>query len=286
MTDAKQRNQMIVQTVFEDKINLLNGAMNGSRNLTPEKLKSTLIQAAVRQPQIWDCTQQSIFETVLLAARLDVDPSGHHNGAHFVPFWDTTKGVRELKLMLGYNAMIDLATRDKRITSFTTGVIYDDEEHEIVRGTCPRIHHVPSTRDRKTDEPIKWAYAIAWFPTGQFEMEVMSLAEVQAIRKKSKQSDGAPWKYAFPEMAKKTVLRRLIKRLPLNPNAAIAIEQSDEADGFEFAGRRPVANEAAEKFLDSLPGRDAQDKPANQDEPTDEQLASQPAFDPDELPMF
>lgn len=284
---VKDRNQQVIQTVFVDQGQLLADAMDGAKNITPAKLKSTFMQVALRQPKIWQCTQQSILETVMLAARLDLDPSGYHNGAHFVPFFNKKIGAMELKLMLGYNALIDLMTRDGRVTSFTTGAIYADEEYEIVQGTTPSIRHIPSQKARLPQEKPIWFYAVARFPGGGFEMEVMSLAQVEAIRARSQQSDGEPWKYGFPEMGKKTVLRRLGKRVPISALVGMAIEHADEVDGFEFGTRRRVPNEA-DNMADAVlgppttPGRDATPAPRQaSDEPTDEQLAGQPPFDMD-----
>jgi recombination protein RecT len=78
---------------------------------------------------------------------------------------------------------------------------------------------------------------------GEIDTEVMTLAEVEAIRKRSKASGSGPWVTDFEEMAKKTVIRRHSKRLTLSPEFHDALDK----DGDKLADIQVnrAANEAA-----------------------------------------
>jgi len=56
----------------------------------------------------------------------------------------------------------------------------------------------------------------------------MTLAEVEAIRKRSRSGNVGPWQTDFDEMAKKTAIRRHSKRLTLSPEFAAALEKDDD----------------------------------------------------------
>jgi recombination protein RecT len=65
---------------------------------------------------------------------------------------------------------------------------------------------------------------------GGVQFEVMSRSEIDGIRSRSKSSGSGPWVTDYPEMARKTVLRRLCKYLPMSSELASAME-SEESEG-------------------------------------------------------
>jgi recombinational DNA repair protein RecT len=58
----------------------------------------------------------------------------------------------------------------------------------------------------------------------------MPIADVEAVRKVSKAADKGPWVSFWPEMARKTAIRRLMKRLPLETLAEHAMRLESEAE--------------------------------------------------------
>lgn len=120
--------------------------------------------------------------------------------------------------------------------------------------------------------------------------EVMDRAQVEQVRKASRSGTSGPWKDWFDEMARKTVIRRLAKRLPLSEQAASVLQADEQASGFTdgpvaatetlrdvSAGpRRPRALEAVAPVaagmgavaVDPSDGDDADEPPAKQ--PDDE----------------
>jgi recombination protein RecT len=78
----------------------------------------------------------------------------------------------------------------------------------------------------------------------------MSRAEIEQVRAVSRSKDGAAWSQWWGEMARKTVLRRLIKRLPLStdrpgdPVARLvsAVERIDEDVELDASPAQPRRN--------------------------------------------
>ena len=67
----------------------------------------------------------------------------------------------------------------------------------------------------------------------------MSVTDIEKIRSISKSKDGQAWKEHWAEMAKKTVIRRISKRLPMSTDLEQVIHRDDEM--FEFDNRpKPV----------------------------------------------
>lgn len=62
------------------------------------------------------------------------------------------------------------------------------------------------------------------------QFEVMSRAEIEKVRKASKAGNSGPWSNHWEEMAKKTVIRRLFKYLPVSIEAVRAVEIDEKTD--------------------------------------------------------
>ena len=74
---------------------------------------------------------------------------------------------------------------------------------------------------------MSFVYAVAQLKGGGVQFEVMSRAEIEEVRKTSKAGQSGPWSSHWEEMAKKTVIRRLFKYLPVSIEAVRAEEPID-----------------------------------------------------------
>lgn len=77
---------------------------------------------------------------------------------------------------------------------------------------------------------VTHVYAVAKLKGGGVQFEVMSRAEIEKIRQASKAGNTGSWSTHWDEMAKKTVIRRLFKYLPLSIEAARAVEIDEKSD--------------------------------------------------------
>lgn len=189
-------------------------------NITPELLVRTCLTYAQKQPRVLECSKESIAKCLLDCANLGLLPDGTLGTAYLVPYKTTCT------LIIGYRGMIELARRSGELTKIEARVVREGDVFEVSFGTSPTLKHVPDFKGA-ADRPIVAVYAIAKFHNGQEQAEVMGIGEVEAIRKRSRAADSGPWVSDFAEMAKKTVVRRLCKYLPLTPELATAFEAED-----------------------------------------------------------
>ena len=113
-------------------------------------------------------------------------------------------------------------------------IVYENDEFECEYGLEPKLTHTPADRDR--GEPIK-VYAVFKTKSGGYGFEVMSMDDVRNHASKYSKSYGSsfsPWKTNFEEMAKKTVLKRVLKYAPLKSDFVRGITQ-DESIKTEIA---------------------------------------------------
>jgi recombination protein RecT len=196
--------------------------------IDPRRLKGVVLSVFTRRPELWECDPVSVARAVVEAAQLGLEPTGSIGGAHLVPFWNKKTGRKEVQLILDYRGVVQLARRSKEVSRVEARVVRRDDEFDFAYGLEPRLHHVPSLVE--DPGPLAYVYAVAIFADGSRQFDVMSAAQVEAVRQRSRAKDDGPWVTDYFEMAKKTILKRLAKLLPLSIEARTALEQEDEQE--------------------------------------------------------
>ena len=87
---------------------------------------------------------------------------------------------------------------------------------------------------------------------GTEKCDVMSMDDVEAIRKRSQAGNNGPWVTDYAEMAKKTIFRRLSKWLPLSPEIRSAAENDDDVIDIEPQNVRRVNSTDSEGLANAL----------------------------------
>lgn len=179
--------------------------------LTPERFTRITLSALSSNPRLRECTPQSFLGAMMTAAQLGVEPNTPLGQAYLIPF--KNHGVMETQFQLGYKGMIDLAYRSGEISTIQAHVVYANDRFSYSFGLNPTLEHIPATADR--GEPTH-VYAVFRTKDGGFGYDVMSMDDVrQHAKKHSKSYGNGPWQTNFEEMAKKTVLKRVLKYAPL-----------------------------------------------------------------------
>jgi len=204
------------------------------QHMKPERLIKVALVAISRSPKLSQCTPDSILRSLMIAAELGLDPSGNLGQAYLVPYQNKYRGTYECQLIPGYRGLITLARRSGHIKAIEARVVRQKDLFRVKYGLEPELVHKPVLGGEK-DREIVAAYAVAVLADGTKQFEVMSREEIDAIRSRSQAAEEGPWKTDYAEMAKKTVVRRLCKYLPLSPEEPIAkaLEVENRAEAGE-----------------------------------------------------
>lgn len=210
-----------------------------TRYLNADALVKLVGVAMSKVPHLAECTPLSVLQSMMTLAQLGLAPNTPAGEAYLIPYRNGRTGVYECQLIVGYRGMVTLARRSGDIVNIQAEVVREGDVFELEFGLNPVFRHVPAGDENK---PMVRAWALARFKDGSHQLSVMSKSEIEAIRKRSKASGNGPWVTDFNEMAKKTVIRRLCKLLPMNPELA---EQIDKADRTEFDVDLDIAGQIA-----------------------------------------
>lgn len=219
-------------------------AMALPSQIDPKRFARVVITECNKNPQLWNSTPASFMGSVLTSASLGLEVGSALGQAYLVPYNSRDRGL-ECQLIIGYRGMIDLARRSQQIESLQAYAVYKGDFFEYKLGLNPNIEHVPAIEYAKEDLTPKgdrqliYAYAVARLKGGGVQFEVMTRKEIEAHRPKK---GSAVWEQHFDEMAKKTVIRRIFKMLPISIELARAIEMEERNERGEKVGLDYVAD--------------------------------------------
>jgi len=205
------------------------------KHMTAERMARIVTTEVRKNPALMKCERTSFLGAVIQCAQLGLEPGNSLGHAYILPFdkrekvngsWVTVR--TDAQLIIGYRGMIDLARRSGQIISISARTVRDGDHFEYRYGLDENIEHTPS--DDLEGGAITHVYAVARLRDGGVQFEVMSHAKIEAVRQQSKAKDSGPWKDHWEEMAKKTVIRRLFKYLPVSVEIQRAVVLDEAAD--------------------------------------------------------
>lgn len=217
--------------------------------LTPDRMIRVALTAMSRQPQLLQCTQASIIASVLTCAQLGLLPDGIIGEAYFIPFKNTKANRMDCTVIIGYKGLCTLAMRSGMVKSVQARAVYQGDSFEYEFGLEEKLKHIPHG---ETDpSKITHFYAVVKLNSGGHVFNVMTRSEIEAVRNESanykfaQYKDSTIWGKHFAEMGNKTVLRRLMKYVPLSPELTRAV-------GLDEAGDAGIQKPQVD-FYDDLP---------------------------------
>lgn len=193
------------------------------RHVSPERMSRIALTEFRKNPELAACDLISFLGAVVQCSQLGLEPGGALGQIYLVPFYNKKRGCKEVQVIPGYKGLIELARRSGRITSIAARAVYDGDEFSYQYGLDEQCIHRPTTGPRGD---LTHVYAVVQFKDGGRDFEVMTRSEVELVRDGLKFPNPV-WKSHFDEMAKKTVIRRISKRLPLSPELIDASNLDD-----------------------------------------------------------
>lgn len=258
-------------------------------HIAPEQFQRTIITAVQSDMELLKADRQSLLLACMKAAQDGLLPDKRE--AALVIFstrvkqgnqWVSVKQVQYMPMVYGLRKKI---LQSGEISSIETNVVYRAEMESgrfiYEAGTEAVLRHRPDlmlSDEDATDDNIIAAYSVAVMKDGTKSFEVMRRSEINKVRQvsqtgalgKTKYNSNdpippkGPWVDWFAEMARKTVMRRHSKTLPMSGDL-IDVEGRDE----EIAARSVAATLASEEA-----------EPARLIEPTREEAAAAEGADP------
>lgn len=186
------------------------------------KFTATAVKVA-NDYKLSECHPNSIIDACIAVAQMNLDLSPALAHAYIVPF---KKSVQLIVSARGYTAL--LARTGWKIKSYIVNA--EDEFDYIIDGFDESIKFKKNIDS--DNETFRYAVALAQSPDGTLFVEIMNGKQIDKHRKVSSNQKGnepsGVWKDWFNEMALKTVIKKLVKKLPMGEEIMQVVEQDDK----------------------------------------------------------
>lgn len=194
--------------------------------VTPERFTRMALSALNTTPKLRECTRMSFLAALMNAAQLGLEPNTSLGQAYLIPY--NNKGTLECQFQIGYKGMIDLVYRNETVQTIQAHCVYKNDEFDYELGLEPKLKHKPALEERGE---LMVVYAMFRLQNGGCGFEVMSKADIDAYANRYSQSinsDYSPWRSNYEEMAKKTVIKQVLKYAPLKTDfmRAMAVDNA------------------------------------------------------------
>lgn len=232
MEQEKQNPLQILDAQFVDRKSEFQSVLpNGC---TFEKFSRIVKTAMIQTPDLLTADRASLFMACFKAAQDGLLPDGRESA---LVIYNTKQKDNSYKKMVQYMPMIAGILKKVRnsgeLLSVSAHAVYENDEFDYCLGDEEHISHKPTVDARGK---VRCVYAIVKTKEGAIYRAVMSYDDVEKIRRCSKVPDSGAWTNHWDEMAKKTVLRRLSKLLPMSTDIEQVIQRDD--DMFDFDNKK------------------------------------------------
>lgn len=198
-------------------------------HMRADRMARVILSSIRKNEKLQKCTKQSLVACMLQCSALGLEPDNGLGHAYLIPY-KQKDGSYECTLQVGYKGLLDLARRSGQISTVQVHVVRAGDVFRWTLGLHPDIMHEPKA---PSDADITHVYAVATLRDGGVQFDVMTSDEVEDIRNRRQKAEGGkatPWDTDWPEMAKKTVLKRMAKLLPVSAEMARAVAVDNAAE--------------------------------------------------------
>lgn len=247
----------LTQDAVKNQINEVIGGENGQRFI------SSIVSAVNNNPQLAECTNQSILSGALLGESLKLSPSPQLGQYYLVPFNDRQKG-KVAQFQLGYKGYIQLAIRSGQYKKLNVLAIKEGELIKFNPLTEEIDVRLIEDEDIRENTPTIGYYAMFEYTNGFRKAIYWSKTKMENHAKKYSAGYSRDlqhgtqytfWSKDFDAMAYKTMLRQLISKwgiMSIDMQNAIesdmaVINEDGNKDYVDNAENKPSESEIIEQ---------------------------------------
>lgn len=187
-------------------------------HVSAEKFGRVAMTAIQTNPDLLRADKRTLFGSFVRAAQMGLLPDGREgavvmfgSNAQFMP-------------MIG--GVLKLVRNSGELASLDALAVYKNDKFTYRPGMDPVPLHEPDWFGDRGE--VIGVYAVAKMKDGAAYVEIMNKQQVEKVRAVSRSGQNGPWKAWWEEMARKTVLRRLAKRLPMSTDLDEVLREDDE----------------------------------------------------------
>ncbi len=183
-----------------------------------ERFVRTTLTAVQTNPDLMEADRRTLFAAATRAAQMGLLPDGREGAIV------TFNGKCSFMPMLG--GILKLVRNSGELASIDAQIVYKADKFTYRPGIDLVPQHEPDWFGDRGE--VVGVYAVAKMKDGAAYVEILSKKQVEQVRAVSRSRNAGPWSTWWDEMARKTAIRRLAKRLPLSTDLDGVVHEDDE----------------------------------------------------------
>ena len=190
------------------------------KHISSERFQRVALTAFNSNPRLQQCSTESFLAAMMTSAQLGLEPNTPLGQAYLIPYG------KVVQFQLGYQGIIDTCYRTGEFNGIGAYEVHENDEFDLNYGINPTVKHKPCLRGDRGE--VIGYYGYYQLKNGGSGVFYMTKEEAKKWGEKFSKSFGSgPWKTDFDAMAKKTVLKQVLKYAP----KSIEIAQILSTDG-------------------------------------------------------
>ena len=234
-------------------------------HVTTDRFERVTLTALQRSPDLLGCDRKSLFESVMQCAADGLQPDGREAAL--------TKFGNKVAYMPMVAGILKKIRQSGDLATITAHVVYEADQFDYwIDDEGEHLTHRPEMLGEPGN--ARAVYAMARTTDGSVYIEVLRMSDIDRIRKASRSGGRGPWADWWDQMAKKSAIRRLAKRLPMSTDLERVVQRDDQFYPYQDASPRDVtpSQPSASDALAALT-----DEPEQEPVVTDDDTTAQPA---------
>lgn len=188
---------------------------------------SSVIATVANNSYLQKCGVSSILFSAYRAATMGL-PVDDNQLAHLIPRWNKETRSYDCTYQIGYRGWIQLAVDAGFVKKIDAEEVHETDFFEFDAGRNQVAHKYNPFAERGK---FLGVYATATLVNGLTQSRVMSAKEIEDIKNKYSDANNQAWIKRPGEMAKKTVIKQLLKRIP-KYNTGLSVANNRSAEKF------------------------------------------------------
>lgn len=177
--------------------------------VSSERFQRVALTAFSNSPKLQQCDPMSFIAAMMQSAQLGLEPNTPLGQAYLIPY------KNQVQFQIGYKGLLELAQRSGKIKTLYAHEVRENDTFDIDYGLNQTLTHKPLLKGDRGE--VIGYYAVYHLDTGGNSFIFMTKAEVlEHAEKFSKTFKNGPWQTDFDAMAKKTVIKQLLKYAPMS----------------------------------------------------------------------
>jgi recombination protein RecT len=256
------------------------------RHINFDRFERNLMNAVMANPELMTADPSLLWREISKSVQLGILLDPELGEGYLMMVWNGKTRRKEPQYRSGWRGLVKLARQSGEVLNIFPREVHEKDPIEADLANNTLTHKPKLFSDRG---PVIGYYAVVKYKNGEMDFEPMDRAAVERIRDvksdgyrafKDEKIKSTPWDSDFDEMAKKTVIRRLCKRIPKSPELQNALSYEDAVD-YGGAPMRDITPQTERPKLADYA------KPAVTHQPTTEPAEpSSDAAEPDADPFF